>query len=80
MSTRTDWGLFKADGTPVAVGDEWHKYKCPKRVWIVPIYEHPFTGEEYQDLQGGHYSTCPFECVSPKKDVCKTCGMQFIYP
>lgn len=78
MSTRTDWGLFKADGTPVAVGDDWHNYQCRNRVWVVPVYEHPITGEEYDG--DGHYESCPFERVGTKKDVCTTCGMQFIYP
>lgn len=82
MSTRTDWGLFRPDGSrlePVAVGDAWHKWKCPDRPWSYPEPEpHPITGEPMD--QEPHQPPCPFKSVAVKRDKCQRCSMEFIYP
>jgi hypothetical protein len=79
MSTRTDWGWFKADGAPIAVGDEWHKWVCPQRKWVSVGYEHDWTGEWVDEglaLEPG----CPTRSTGPKREVCDRCGNVFIYP
>ena len=82
MSTRTDWGLFRQDGSrlvPVAVGDEHWKWVCPKRTWQRPAPDlHPITGELIeQDL---YLPQCPFISAGDKRDKCFRCEVVFIYP
>lgn len=79
MSTRTDWGYFDKDGKPVAVGDEWHKWICPQRKYVLVGYKHTYTDEwinEGFQLE----DRCPMTTVSAKRETCAKCGMVFIYP
>lgn len=79
MSTRTDWGWFKADGTPIAVGDAWHDWICPERKYVPMGYEHPWTGEwidEGYHLEPG----CRTNTLNAKCEECPKCGNRFIYP
>lgn len=78
MSARTDWGLFAKDGTPVAVGDAWHRWCCPSQRYEPAGYEHPYTGEWIDE--GYTPVKCPFRYVGPKLERCETCGMEFRYP
>lgn len=78
MSTRTDWGLFNKDGTPLAVGDEWHKWKCPQEAWATHQFVHPITGEDDEVVSVP--VPCPFKHVSVKLDRCEKCGVEFRYP
>lgn len=81
MSTRTDWGWFKADGAPIAVGDEWHKWVCPNRKYVPSGYECGYSGEW---IDGGFVlepaSVCPVVSRGPKLEECTKCGNKFIYP
>jgi len=80
MSTRTDWGWFDKDGKPIAVGDEWHKWKCPQHHYEPAGYEHPFTGE-WIDEGYTKVEHCRMRTTDkPKFSECSTCGNQFIYP
>ena len=82
MSTRTDWGYFKRDGSrlePVAVGDAWHAWECPNRKWLRgEKYIHPYSGEECEDEP--HLDTCPMRSAEPKREECARCAVVFIYP
>lgn len=79
MSTRTDWGIFDAAGLPVAVGDAWARWKCPKQQWVYNATEvHIFTGELVPI--DPYPVECPYESQTPKLDVCSRCGNRFIYP
>lgn len=82
MSTRTDWGFFRRDGSrlePVAVGDTWHDWMCPNRRWQRgETYEHPYTGEQCES--DPHLPKCPMRSVDPKHDECTRCAVVFIYP
>lgn len=79
MSTRTDWGYFKLDGTPVAVGDEWHKWICPQRTYEPTGYAHDFTGE-WIDTGLQLQPHCPMKSLDPKLERCERCSMEFRYP
>jgi hypothetical protein len=78
MTTPKTWGLFNADGTPLATGDDWHKWKCPRQQFEPCGSEHPVTGEWADD--GFTEVPCPFRRVHTKVDRCTDCGIKFIYP
>lgn len=82
MSTRTDWGLFKQDGSrlePVAVGDAWHEWECPSKPWVQPESEqHDWTGEWHTPEP--YRGSCPWRSTGDKREECTKCGMVFIYP
>lgn len=78
MSTRTDWGIFSAEGQPVAVGDAHHDWRCSQQKYIEVFDEDYMTGEKvYAGLQPVN---CPWQSAAVKLDECKTCKMKFIYP
>lgn len=79
MSTRIDWGWFDANGKPIAVGDAWHKWECPRAVWTMREEFNPYTGETESD---GTYERqpCPTRSVDAKRDVCTRCNNVFVYP
>lgn len=82
MSTRTDWGYFRRDGSrlePVAVGDAWHKWECPNRQWRRNMVENWETGEVEWD---GTYEAvaCRTKADHAKQDSCTRCEVIFIYP
>ena len=79
MTTRTDWGWFKADGTPLAVGDAHHDWKCPRNHWEPSGYEHFVTGEWVQDDDRQVFD-CKLKSTRPQRDECAACGNVFIYP
>jgi len=79
MSTRTDWGWFDKDGKPIAVGDEWHKWVCPRRGYVPSGYEHFITGE-WVDEGLVLAPACRTLSPSAKLEVCEQCGNRFIYP
>lgn len=82
MSTRTDWGYFRRDGSrlePVAVGDEWHKWECQNKTWRKSMVENWETGETEWD--GTYYAeNCPMKTDHCKQDSCTRCDVIFIYP
>lgn len=79
MSTRTDWGIFDAAGSPLAVGDEHHKWECPDQKWDYNNgYEHCITGEWVEEPPCK--INCPWKSVDAKLDRCTKCGNQFKYP
>lgn len=82
MSTRTDWGYFRRDGSrlePVAVGDAWHAWQCPNKQWRRNMVEDYETGEIVWD---GTYEAvpCPMKTDHAKQDSCTRCEIIFIYP
>ena len=78
MSTRTDWGYFDKDGKPLAVGDEHHKWECPRQEFAPTGHEHIFTGEWIDT--GLQPVRCPMKEVAPKLERCERCGVEFRYP
>lgn len=72
------WGLFNADGSPLATGDAHHQYECPQKKYEPSGYWHAFTGEWVDE--GLVPVSCPFEYVSVKRDRCSRCGVEFRYP
>lgn len=83
MSNRTDWGIFRQDGSriePVAAGnDAYHAWRCPDIEWVHGDTEvHPITGE---DMPVEPYArTCPWRAQGAGRDVCARCGLILIYP
>jgi hypothetical protein len=80
MSTRTDWGWFKADGTPIAVGDTWHKWECPKYKWVPDGYAHYITGEWIESEPRKMFECKMTTTINAKREECKLCGNVFVYP
>lgn len=82
MSTRTDWGYFRRDGSrlePVAVGDAHHKWECPNKTWRKNMVEDYWTGETEWD--GTYYAeNCPMKTDHAKQESCTRCDVIFIYP
>lgn len=80
MSTRTDWGIFASDGTPLAVGDDHWRWQCPKQESRrVQPYEHFITGEMI-DPGDWELVPCPWLSAGVKLDRCTKCGAEFRYP
>ena len=83
MSTRTDWGYLRRDGSrlePVAVGDAWHDWVCPNRKWVYgETYIHPYSGEECE-TEPYLESACRMKSAGPKREECPRCDVIFIYP
>lgn len=79
MSTRTDWGYFNPDGTPIAVGDEWHKWICPQRQYEPTGYKDGWT-EEWIDTGLQLQPYCAMKTINPKLERCEQCGVEFRYP
>lgn len=79
MSTRTDWGYFDKDGTPLAVGDTHAKWECPQQEWRHgDMAIHPYTGEA--EAVDPYPINCPMKSVSAKLERCTKCGTEFRYP
>lgn len=78
MSTPKSWGLFNEDGTPLATGDAWHEWTCPKQQYERSYFLDQWTGEIVDD--DIKPVPCPFECVNAKQDKCSKCGVTFKYP
>lgn len=83
MSTRTDWGYFRQDGSrlePVAVGDAWARWVCPNREWVHGATEvHPFTGEATA-VEPYLEPKCPMRPVGIQREACTRCDIVFLYP
>lgn len=82
MSTRTDWGYFRRDGSrlePVAVGDTHNKWECPNKTWRRNENENYITGE--MEWDGTYYAeNCPMKTDHCKQESCTRCDVIFIYP
>lgn len=82
MSTRSDWGYFRRDGSrlePVAVGDAHHKWECPNKEWRRNEVEDTWAGTTEWD--GTYYAVnCPMKTDHAKQDSCTRCNVVFIYP
>lgn len=78
MTTQKRWGLFAADGQPIAPGDDHHKWKCQQQQYEPTGYVHTITCE-WVDT-GMDAVPCPFKATSVKTDECTKCGVVFIYP
>lgn len=72
------WGWFDPQGKPIATGDDWHRWECPRREWVPVGYEHYITGEWIDE--GFAPQNCPTKIDGPKRECCTRCGNVFIYP
>lgn len=84
MSTRTDWGWFEKDGTPIAVAHDHYKWKCEQGTWTeTPMRENYITGELFRFSDDEPYTwqpACRMESTDIKVEECRVCGRRFVYP
>lgn len=73
------WGWFTADGKPVATGDDWHRWVCPKAEWQDNSYECEMSGEWI--AQPSSRVPCPVNRdAGPGREQCTRCSNVFVYP
>lgn len=73
------WGWFAADGkTPIATGDDWHKWDCPQAKWSDPFYICEMTGEQMPT--DSVKEPCPTKDAGQGREQCTRCGAFFIFP